>query len=172
MNVKFLNPFLEASFDVIEKETGYTMTRGELGLEKEAYVTDDITVIISLIGRVEGNVFYSMPIQTALQLSSHILGEPLHEFNTLAQSGIAELANVITGQASIKLAEAGYESTISPPALLQGKGATISTLDYVRLLVPLQGECGSLSIHLALRESARSSFNVVQTPVARSAFQR
>jgi chemotaxis protein CheX len=57
---------------------------------------------------------------------------------------VAELGNVITGRASVKLAEAGYEAVISPPTLLSGKGATISTLDFGRLVVPLNSECGSL----------------------------
>jgi chemotaxis protein CheX len=89
------------------------------------------------------------------------MGETFKDFTHLAQSGIAELGNVITGQASIKLAEAGYQATISPPALILGKGATISTLDFARLIVPLTGECGQITIHLALRESIRQ---LISTP--------
>jgi chemotaxis protein CheX len=152
MNVKFLNPFAEAAFEVLKVETGVSMKRGDLGLDKEPYITDDITVIISLIGRIEGNVFYSMDEVTGIALASKMLGENLKDLNNLAQSGIAELGNVITGSATVKLAQAGYEATISPPTLRQGKGAIISTLDYPRLVVPLVGEMGNLVIHLALRE--------------------
>lgn len=153
MNVKFLNPFVEAAYEVLQSEAGVAITRGELSLEKNAYITDDVTVIISLVGRVEGVVLYSMNEQTAMSFASRILGEPITDgFNSLAQSGVAELGNVITGQASVKLAEAGYEATISPPTLLSGKGATISTLDFGRLVVPLNSECGSVVIHLALRD--------------------
>jgi chemotaxis protein CheX len=170
MNVKFLNPFVDAAYDVLLAEAGEKMARGDLGLEKEPYVTEDVTVIISLIGRVEGNVFYSMSRQTALALASRVLGETLTKFDILAQSGIAEIGNVITGRASVKLSEAGYESTISPPTLLQGRGAIISTLDYARLIVPLEGECGRLTIHLALREGNSRTFNAANTPVAKSQF--
>jgi chemotaxis protein CheX len=152
MNVKFLNPFVEAAYEVLQAETGIQMSRGELSLEKAAYYTDEVTVIISLVGRVEGNVFYGLTEHTAVVLASRILGEELEGFNSLAQSGIAELGNVITGRASVKLAEAGYDSTISPPALLVGKGAMISTLDLARLVVPLDCEYGTIKIHLALRE--------------------
>ncbi len=154
MNVKFLNPFVEAAHEVLQRETGINITRGELGLEKNAYLTDDVTVIISLVGRVEGTVFYAMSQDTGIARASRILGEPLEALNALAQSGIAELGNVITGRASVKLSEAGYESTISPPTMLLGKGATISTLDFARLVVPLNSECGAVVIHLALREGA------------------
>ena len=166
MNVKFLNPFVEAAFEVIRTETGCQLSRGEIGLQKDPYQTEDITVIISLIGAVEGNVFYSMSADTGRYLAGQILGEPVEEFDMLAQSGIAELGNVITGQASIKLCKSGYESTISPPALLLGKGATISTLDYVRLTVPMSGKCGTIVIHLALREGRDKNFSTARVPVA------
>ncbi len=152
MNVKFLNPFVDSAFDVLEKETHITLRRGELGLEKSPYITEDITVIIAMVGQIQGNVFYSMDNQTALALSSKMMGETLTDLNSLAQSGIAELGNMITGQASVRLSAAGYESTISPPTLLIGKGATISTLDFPRLTVPVLSECGKMTIHLAIRE--------------------
>jgi len=151
MNVRFLNPFIEAAFQVLKIETGLVAVRGELGLAKQPYVTDDVTVMLSLVGDVEGIVFYSLSQPAALQLASSILGETLTEFEALAQSGIAELANVITGRASVMLAEASFEVTISPPTLLCGRGATLSTLDFARVVVPLQLECGIFVIHLALR---------------------
>lgn len=166
MNVKFLNPFIEAAYEVLVAETNIKMLRGELSLDKEPYRTDDVTVIISLVGRVEGNVFYSMSENTARVLASRILGETITEFSNLAQSGIAELGNVITGRASVKLSEAGYESTISPPTLLCGKGATISTLDYARIVVPLTNEDTCLVIHLALREGNVRTFSAGHAPVA------
>lgn len=164
MNVKFLNPFLEAVFEVIKTETGFVVSKGELNLEKGAYITDDVTVIIALVGAVEGNVFYGMNTSTAIALVSRMLGEQMEKFDTLAQSGIAELGNVITGSASVKLSEAGYEATISPPTLILGKGATISTLDFPRLIVPLQSEAGKIVVHLALRESVTTQ-KTAQMPV-------
>ena len=67
MNVKFLNPFVEAAFEVLTMETGSTIKRGDLSLETSLYVTDDVTVIIALVGMTEGNVFYSMDKETAFK---------------------------------------------------------------------------------------------------------
>ncbi len=165
MNVKFLNPFLDAAADVLKIEAGIRITRGDLSLEKSPYQTDDVTVVISLVGGVIGTVFYSMSYTTATFLASKMMGEELGEFNSLAQSGIAELGNVITGSASVRLSDAGFEATISPPTLLLGRGATISTLDFPRLVLPLDGECGRISIHLALRENPNAKLKTAQIPV-------
>jgi chemotaxis protein CheX len=168
MNVKFLNPFIEAAFEVLRFETRQDVSRGELLLENGPYRTDDITVILSLVGSVDGTVFYSMAEKTAIGLASLIMGENYPDFNSLAQSGVAELGNVITGKASVKLAEAGYESTISPPAMLLGKGATLSTLDYPRLVLPLHTVAGSVTIHLALRQGSLSGVKTPQIPIQKA----
>lgn len=152
MNVKFLNPFLDAAYEVLLAEANVGTQRGQLNLVKEPYVTDDVTVMLSLIGAVEGTVFFSLPDRLALALVSNMLGEPIETLTSLAQSGIAELGNVITGRASVKLAQAGYESQISPPTLLLGQGSTLSTLDMARLVVPLTSQHGTLTVHLAIRE--------------------
>jgi chemotaxis protein CheX len=165
MNVAFLNPFVEAAYEVLRAEVGVEARRGELGLDKNAYVTADVTVLISLVGQVQGIVSISLEEAAALAFAAQMLGEALPGFNGLAQSGIAELGNVITGRASVKLAEAGFASNISPPTLLLGKGATISTLDFIRLIVPLHTGLGTLTIHLALREGvARTSAASIPVP--------
>lgn len=168
MNVKYLIPFVEAAYEVLKSEIKVNMQRGDLKLEKGAYTTDDLTVIISLVGDVEGIVLYSMSRDTALNVASAMIGDDLKELDGLAQSGIAELGNVITGRASVKLSQTGFQSTISPPTLLLGRGGIVSTLDFPRVVVPLEGEHGSLLIHLALREAAQKGANaaLLQVPSA------
>ncbi|MCL4294678.1 MAG: chemotaxis protein CheX [Anaerolineae bacterium] len=154
MNVKFLSPFVEAAFAVLEAEVGIkTAQRGGLALQRSACTTNDVTALISIVGQVQGVALYGMSQDMALQIVSQILGQPFAEFDELAQSGIGELANVITGQASKRLAEAGYEAKISPPTLILGKGTLISTLDFDRIQVPVLTDLGEFQIHLALRET-------------------
>lgn len=154
MNVKFLSPFVEAAFSVLEAEVGLeTAQRGDLTLERSACTTDDVTALISMVGQIRGVALYGMSKAMALKLVSQILDQPFEEFDELAQSGIGELANVITGQASKRLAEAGYEAKISPPTLILGKGTLVSTLDFDRIKVPMLTPMGEIQIHLALRET-------------------
>ena len=153
MNVKFLNPFLEAASEVLKAEMGATATRGDLSLQISALTTDDVTVLIHLVGQVYGVVLYSMPKTTGLKMVSEILGQELLEMNSLAQSGIAELGNVMTGAATVKFSQSGFEANISPPMVIVGKGVQVSTLDFPRIVVPFETDLGRMTVHLALRES-------------------
>ncbi len=69
MNVKFLNPFVSAAHDILSMEFHETVQRGELRLENGSYQTDEVTVIISLVGAVDGTVFFGMSKDSAIQFA-------------------------------------------------------------------------------------------------------
>ena len=152
MDVKLLNPFIQAAVEVLKAEVGVEVTRGDITLQKSSLTSDDITVLLNLIGDVYGVVMYGMAMSTGLSMVSSIMGRRFDELNSLAQSGVAELGNVISGRATIRFSEAGYTSNISTPTVLVGSGIQISTLDFPRILVPLETEFGTLTAHLALKE--------------------
>ncbi len=153
MNVELLNPFISAAVEVLEQEVSATAQRGEISLQRSAYTTSEVTTMLSIVGEVQGMVLYGMPTNMALALVSQMMGQEFTEFDDLAQSGIGELGNVITGRASTKLSAGGFTANLSPPTLVVGKGLLVSTLDFQRLVIPLATQFGTLEIQLALREN-------------------
>jgi chemotaxis protein CheX len=153
MKVEFLNPFIAAAASVLQQEVGTDVSRGPIRVQKGLFVSSDVTVLISLVGRVQGTVLLYMSYETAQALVSAILGQAFDAFDELAQSGIAELANVITGLSSTKLAEVGYASIISVPMLIIGKGSRVSTLNMERISIPLITNVGEIGLDLALCEN-------------------
>ena len=152
MNANLLNPFIQAAVEVLKAEVGVTVSRGDIQLQKSSLTSDDITVLINLVGDVYGVVMYGMSMSTGLNMVSTIMGQEFKELNPLAQSGVAELGNVISGRATIRFAEAGHHSNISTPTILIGSGIQISTLDFPRIVVPLETMFGLFTVHLALKE--------------------
>ncbi|TME43857.1 MAG: chemotaxis protein CheX [Chloroflexi bacterium] len=151
MKVEFVNPFIEAACEVLESELGGEAQRGEVRLQKSAITTDEVTALVGVTGTVSGLVLYSMSLATAVALASRMMGQEFQELDALAQSGIGELGNVITGRAGVLLSEAGYPSNITPPALVVGRGTMVTTLDLNRLVFTLQTEVGDLEVQVVLR---------------------
>mgnify|MGYP000958321242 CR=1 FL=1 len=172
MNVKFLNPFVDAAAEVLKAEAKVNITKGTLTLQKSALTTDEVTVLINLIGQVQGVVLFGLSELLGMKLVSKMMGQDFSSFDSLAQSGVAELGNVISGRATVMLSEAGYQSTISPPTMITGKGVQISTLDFPRIVVPLSCEYGDMVIHLALRESQAGEWNDNFVPLIKEAVQK
>ena len=169
MDVKLLNPFIEAAVEVLKAEVGENCTRGALSLHKSSLTSDDITVLINLIGDVFGVVMYSMPISTGLGMVSKIMGQDFDVLDSLAQSGVAELGNVISGRATIKFSQAGYKADISTPTVVIGKGVEISTLDFPRIVVPLETGLGGLTVHLALKIKPQGALQNTDALVSKAA---
>ncbi len=154
MKVEIVGPFIDSAREVLESELSGRVERGKLSLCKSSSTTNDVTTLIGVTGKVQGMVLYGMSVETAKAIVGKMMSQPFAEFDDLAQSGIAELGNVITGRASMKLADSGYQCSIAPPVLITGCGTTISTLDLQRLVVEMDTECGAVEVQVALKETA------------------
>lgn len=150
--VELVGPFIEAAARVISQECGEAVGRGQLHRVRSPQTNNDISALIAITGGVAGLVIYSLSEETALGFASRMIGEPVSELDALAQSAIAELANMITGQAGIALEKSGFPSDMSPPVLLLGKGSSIATLNLTRLVVPLVVSFGEFVIDIAVKE--------------------
>jgi len=156
MRAEFINPFLQAASEVLESELGSAPTRGAVGLQRSAYTSDDVTAVVAVTGEVAGMVMFAMTEATARAMVSRMMGQDFPEFDALAQSGIAEIGNVITGRAAVLLSEAGFPSDLAPPMLLVGRNTMISTLDVQRLVIPMETDLGRIEIQVALKMSSVS----------------
>jgi chemotaxis protein CheX len=157
VRAEFINPFLQAATEVLESELGSTPTRGPVGLQRSPYTSDEVTAVIAVTGDVAGIVLFAMTEATACSMVSRMMGQEFEELDALAQSGIAEIGNVITGRAAVLLSEAGYSSELAPPMLLVGRNTLISTLDVQRLLIPIETDLGRIEIQVALKFSGAAA---------------
>jgi chemotaxis protein CheX len=157
MRAEFINPFLQAATEVLESELGSPPQRGSIGLQRSAYTSDDVTAVVAVTGEVAGMVMFAMTEATARAMVSTMMGQDFPEFDALAQSGIAELGNVITGRAAVLLSEAGFPSDLAPPMLLIGRNTMISTLDVQRLVIPIETDLGKIEIQVALKLSGAAA---------------
>ena len=107
MRVEYINPFVEAAFNVLKEVLNTEIKRGELYLKSTSQPVLGVATIIGLAGDVEGRVLLDMSKETALGIASEMNMEELAEFDELGKATITELANMITGQAITKLHELG-----------------------------------------------------------------
>jgi len=150
LKAEIINPFLVSAKEILEMETGMTGIRGELSLASSKWTTQELTAIINIIGDVKGTFLIGVSIATAMELVGTMLGETIDSFSNLVISGIAEMANIIAGRALARIEELGYISDITPPMLIYGQKASISTLDRKRIQIPLKTDIGLIELSIAL----------------------
>ena len=152
MKVQYINPFITASFAVIEQILGMKAQKGPLAMRPELFTTQQCNILIGVTGKVRGQIIYGMSLTTADKIASVMLGQQVRTFDQLAASAIGELGNMITGNASTLLAEAGFACDITPPSIVRGSSLNMTTLAIPALVVPLCLELGEIELTVCLEE--------------------
>ena len=154
MRVEYINPFVEAAFNVLREVLNEEVKRGELFLKSTSQPVLGVAVIVGLTGDVEGRVLFDMKKEVALAIASQMNGEELSTMDDLAKATISELANMITGQAVTKLHDLGFKFDLTPPAIITGENMEVSNTGVEALIVPVELQAGKIEINVAVRERA------------------
>lgn len=154
MKEEFVNAFLAPAKLVWSKELGHSLDLDQARMVDQQFTTDEVTVIIGVSGRLEGNVLYGFSETTALAVVSVMLDEEVDKFNTeIGLSALGEIANMITGNAATRLAQSGYPCQISPPVIIEPAGTRFTTTGGSQILVTFSSTLGPLSVRISLRET-------------------
>ncbi len=157
LRAELVNPFLEGAITFFRQEMALDISRDKPRIEPCRSTPQDISVLIGVTGVTEGIVLYCMTKRTAKNIASKMIGSPVPLYDQMAESALAEMGNIITGQAAARLEQLGFRCKLSPPALVTGEGTLISTVDINMLVIPVRlGSLGNLDIYVALRNKSRS----------------
>lgn len=158
-----LAPFFRASQDVLESELGLAVKLGPAGqVVDDEGATVDMTVLVAVTGDLEGTAMYQFSESCALGILSHLMGSPLDEMSELAESGIAELGNVITGRAAVLLSEQGSVCDIAPPVVIRGQRIHVRAPHLPEWRARVKTPYGPIDIRIAVRPiktNVRSTFD-------------
>jgi chemotaxis protein CheX len=153
MRVEYINPFVEAAFNVLKEVLTTDVKRGDLYLKSTTMSIMGVAALVGLAGDVEGRVLFDMTKTTALNIAGAMNGEEFSTLDDLAKATITELANMITAQAVTKLHDLGFKFDLTPPALFTGENMEISNREVEALIVPMElGTTGKIEINVAIRE--------------------
>jgi chemotaxis protein CheX len=157
MRVEYINPFVEAAFNILKEVCGVEVKRGDLYLKDSTMQILGCAALVGLAGDVEGRVLFDMTKDTALKIAGAMNGgEQFKVLDDMAKATITELANMITAQAVTKLHDLGFKFDLTPPALFTGENMEINnSLKVEALIVPMEvGNLGKIEVNVVIRERA------------------
>ncbi len=152
MRVEYINPFVEAAYNILTEVLGGEVSRGELYLKSTSMPVMGVAALVGLAGDVEGRVIFDMTLDTAMKIASKMNNEEMPSFDDLAKATITELANLITAQAVTKLHDLGFRFDLTPPALFTGESMEISDHEVEALIVPMTTDHGKVEVNVAIRD--------------------
>jgi chemotaxis protein CheX len=149
MDVKLINPFIEATVFVLETVAFTSTKAGKPYLKKDQVARGDVSSVIGLTGEVSGTVSVSFSEKSILALVSKMFGEEMKTLNEEITDAVGEIANMISGQARQKLENLGRSLKAAIPTVVMGKSHTITHLTkHPVIAIPFQTEHGDFTIEV------------------------
>lgn len=147
---KYLVPFFDALM-VLEQFGISGITRDQVKLKKSLSMQNEVNIIIGLTGDIQGNIGYSMPSETALQISSIAMGGMLvPELDDLAKSALSEIANMVSATATVNLSAMGKTVDISPPTIIVGHNLVMIISQVQTVSLEVATSAGPLQVNVGL----------------------
>jgi chemotaxis protein CheX len=155
MKAEYANIFIRSAVEVFQKEVGVQLSRKELARKNSPVPSLPVSIILGITGFLRGQVVYAMDREFAYRVARAMLPNKLPaDVKKLVNSAVSEIANIITGQASIALAGETETINLTPPVVLTATNLTVDFLDLPTVALSLISEIGVLEINIALTETA------------------
>ncbi|NLG52787.1 MAG: chemotaxis protein CheX [Clostridiales bacterium] len=152
MNTAYIEKFIAAGKTVFES-FGMNVETGDISYKTSPYHADNLVIVIGLTGDLHGQAIISTQHKTACSISSVMMGGDIASFNEEVKSAIAELSNMITGNAITLLSQADIFLDMTPPSVLTGENMSISAISK-SLIIPFIIDNGIMELSLCAKELA------------------
>ncbi|WP_025209499.1 chemotaxis protein CheX [Hippea sp. KM1] len=151
LSVEWINPFIEATEEILETVAMISPKRGQLALKKDSTVEYDVSGIIGITGEAIGSIALSFPKKTAIKVVSNFTGEEVLGIDNDTADAIGELTNMIAGRAKKIFSDKGVKLKISVPNVVIGKNHTIaSPKGTPTIVIPFTSDEGEFAIQVSL----------------------
>ena len=144
MDVKFINPFINVTINMVQQICNVGAKRGQIYVKSSPYIAENVVIIIGIAGDFKGQVFFTLDEKTACSIASSMMfGMEVPALDEMSKSAIAELGNMIMGNVSTEFYNEGIKIDITPPTVLVGSDINISTKGIQTICVPIEIENGT-----------------------------
>ncbi len=137
IDVRYINPFVQASTGVLESVTQIKLTLGRPGISKLDFEDNTFLLQVGIVGEMKGQVIIAMPVEVAKKIASIMMcGMPVEELDEMPRSALSELSNMIMGNAATLFSNQEILIDITTPMSMLGSHLSLQT-EVEALKVPL-----------------------------------
>ncbi|MDO6708111.1 MULTISPECIES: chemotaxis protein CheX [unclassified Photobacterium] len=151
MRAEFVNPFLASLLNVLKTMASMELAPQKPLLKKDEIARGDVSGLIGMIGpQTRGSMSITFDEGLALEIMQRMLGERPNGINDEVTDMVGEITNMVTGGAKRILSEKGYDFEMATPAVVSGRGHTIThKSEGAIIIMPFESEYGKAFIEIS-----------------------
>lgn len=151
MDVKLINPFLEAAVNVLKTMAMMDAKPKPPYLKKERTAIGDVTGIIGITGEAEGSLSISFHKDCIFGIVANLFGAAPSELNDEVRDAVGELTNMICGDARRRLEAQGISLQAGTPTVVSGENHVIAHIVKGPVIaVPFSTDKGEFVVEIGL----------------------
>lgn len=151
MKAEYVNPFYQATIQVFKLMLDLDITRCQSS--EDTHYHSQVNVVITVTGDLTGTILYQFPESMTLEMVRIMSGMEMDSLDGFVTSALAEVSNIISGNAMSNLFQNNYKCDISTPQVVFEQPVKFFKDIKEVLMIPLQTAIGKLTIQLALEET-------------------
>jgi len=151
MDVRYINPFLYGTIDVLKKMAFIEPKAGNPYVKSGDAACGDVSGIIGITGDAIGSLAISFHIDSILNIVEKMLGEPYPKINDDVLDAVGELTNMISGVARTHLEKQGMRAYGAIPTVIYGIGHTVDhVLKGPSIVIPFSSSAGDFFVDVCI----------------------
>ncbi len=149
MDVKLINPFINATINVLETMAFISVVAGKPYVKTDNVAVGDVSGVLGLTGIANGTIAVTFEEKCILTIVSNMFGETMTELNNEIADAVGELTNMISGQARRELEQIGKVFKAAIPSVVTGRDhSIIHYSDGPKIAIPFSTESGEFTIEV------------------------
>jgi chemotaxis protein CheX len=154
MDVKLINPFLDATVEVLKKMAFVEPRPGKVYLKESSIAHGDVSGIIGITGDATGSLAISFSEACICHLIESMLGEPCSEANQDVFDCVGEITNMISGVARTHMERDGMVVYAAIPSVIYGKNHMINhILKSPSIVIPFVTDHGTFVADVCIKRT-------------------
>ena len=134
MDVKYINPFINAAQTVFKTMLGISAEMGKPALKTINSTSGDVTGIMGLVGDKKGTVAISLRERGAKFVYKTLVGDDCETINQDVVDAIGEITNIISGQARKEFEKNGINLNAAIPMVIVGKEVEMNFITKIPII--------------------------------------
>ncbi|MCF6247316.1 MAG: chemotaxis protein CheX [Desulfobacula sp.] len=149
MDVKLVNPFINATINVLETMAFVTVNAGTPYVKTDNVAVGDVSGVLGLTGIANGTISVTFEEKCILAIVSNMFGEAMTKLNHEIADAVGELTNMISGQARRELEQIGKVFKAAIPSVVTGRGhSIIHYSEGPKIAIPFSTDAGKFTIEV------------------------
>jgi chemotaxis protein CheX len=162
MDVKYINPFLNGTIEVLKKMAFIDASPGKPSIKKSETAMGDVSGIIGITGDAIGSLALSFSESCICRIVSNMLGEEFKDVSRDIIDATGEITNMISGASRTRMEKMGLVLYAAIPTVVHGKDHTIThILRSPSIVIPFSTPAGSFVVDICIKTTEESEKSTV-----------